>query len=267
MVFTPEMDSDVLTALRSQMDKLQELRKILVERRRQLLQGAEDATAIIVEPRKHRALSFVVRNVLENLDSYWRVVIHHGTQNKDFVENLLETELRDFRERISLENLGVDNLPTAKAYSEILMSAEFTEKIPTETFLVFQTDSMINPRNKNLIKKFMQYDYVGAPWPWLSVGNGGFSLRKKSKMLEIIRSPNISSKLEHEDHLFSFGSQTVKPKKPNFFEALEFSVETVYFPRSFGVHKVWQHLPKRIEELKRDCPGLDTLISLQGVFE
>jgi hypothetical protein len=39
-----------------------------------------------------------------------------------------------------------------------------------------------------LIEKFIDYDYVGAPWNSmpLAVGNGGFSLRKRSTMLKII---------------------------------------------------------------------------------
>ena len=222
-------------------------------------------TAIIVEPRKHRALSFVVRNVLENLPENWNVQIHHGTENQQFVENLLETELSSGRARISLHNLGVANLPTAPAYSKILASREFTEKIPTETFIVFQTDSMINPNHKDLLGKFLKYDYVGAPWPWdhLKVGNGGFSLRKRSKMLEII---NTSPKFQaaYEDQFFSIGSRVAKAYKPTHEEAMEFSIEQVYSPRSFAIHNAWRYLPEKVEQMCKDCPGLETLIALQN---
>lgn len=62
------------------------------------------------------------------------------------------------------------------------------ENIPTETFLIFQTDTLINPKYKDLIYEFIDYDYVGAPWISNGdVGNGGLSLRKKSKMIEIIK--------------------------------------------------------------------------------
>jgi hypothetical protein len=233
------------------------------------LQGVESepCTAIIVEPRKHRALAFVVRNVLENLEATWSVRIYHGTGNSEFVKKLLETELADLHQRITLADLGVADLPTARAYSEILTSKKFTRSIPTETFLVFQTDSMINPRNKDLIHKFMKYDYVGAPWPWdwLQVGNGGFSLRKRSKMLAIIdTAPPFTG--QYEDHYFSIGSMAVRPFKPSAEEAREFSIEQIYTPKSFGIHKAWIHKPEKTEQLCADCPGLDVLISLQGVF-
>jgi hypothetical protein len=225
-------------------------------------------TAIIVEPRKHKALSFVIRNILENLPDNWNVLIHHGNLNQTFVENLLDTELSFWRSRITLKNLGIDNLPTPMTYSRILASREFTEKIPTETFIIFQTDSMINPNHKDLLGKFLKYDYVGAPWPWdhLKVGNGGFSLRKRSKMLKIIHTtePYYGA---YEDQYFSVGSRIAQSYKPTREEAMEFSIEQVYSPRSFAIHNAWKYLPEKVEQMCKDCPGLDTLMSLQGVVE
>ena len=51
--------------------------------------------------------------------------------------------------------------------------------------MVFQTDSVICDENSKLINDYMLYDYVGAPWKD-AVGNGGFSLRRKSKALEMM---------------------------------------------------------------------------------
>jgi len=222
-------------------------------------------TAIIVEPRRHCALAFVVKNVLENLPANWNVRIYHGTKNREFVEKLLETELRHAASRISLQDLGVENLETQTEYSRILSSREFTEKIPTETFIVFQTDSMINPNHKNLLEKFLKYDYVGAPWPWdhLKVGNGGFSLRKRSKMLHVINTTE-RYKGAYEDQFFCVGSKLARPYKPSHVEAMEFSIEQVYSPRSFAIHNAWRYLPDDVEQMCKDCPGLDVLMSLQS---
>ena len=230
-----------------------------------VVDDGDKCTAIILEPRKHRALSFVVKNVLENLDSKWNVRIYHGTKNREFVEALLETELAFGRSRITLENLKIEDLPTPFSYSEILSSREFTEKIPTETFIVFQTDSMINPNNRDLLHKFLKYDYVGAPWPWehLKVGNGGFSLRKRSKMLHIINSTSKCA-TPYEDQYFSVGSWMARPFVPTREEAMEFSIEQVYSPKSFAIHNAWKYLPDHVEQMCKDCPGLDTLMSLQS---
>jgi len=222
--------------------------------------------AVILEPRKHRALTFVVRNILENLNSDWTVLIYHGTGNEEWLKGKLSGELSGFAERIAIRNLGVENLPTSRSYSEILMSRKFTEEIPGEIFLVFQTDSMINSKFKDTLAKFMKYDYVGAPWPWqhLQVGNGGFSLRRKRAMLEIIdKAPKYWG--ENEDQFFSVGCQAFRPYKPSAEESREFSVEQIFHAESFGIHKAWVHMPDRVEDLCAAFEGLRTLIELQGL--
>ena len=157
-------------------------------------------TAIIVEPRKHAALSYVLNNILTNLSDDWNIIVCHGTKNLEYLQDIIKYELKS-SPRISLVNLGVDNLTIAQ-YNEIYATKAFHDHIPTEIFLKFETDSMILPKNAHLINEFLQYDYVGAPWPDRQVGNGGFSLRRKSKMLELIdKVPFIKG--EADDGFFS----------------------------------------------------------------
>ena len=120
-------------------------------------------TAIIVEPREHKALSFVLNNFLENLSDEWGIVMCHGNKNIDFVHNIINNDLPQYRNRITLVNLHVDNLGTDD-YNKLMMSEKFHEYIPTEIFIVFQTDSIICREYKDYIHKFLEYDYVGAPW-------------------------------------------------------------------------------------------------------
>lgn len=71
---------------------------------------------------------------------------------------------------------------------------DFNNHIDTDFVLTIQSDGfIINPQLWN--DKFLEYDYIGAPWPWHNVcGNGGFSLRSK-KFLK------TSSKLKYiKDH-------------------------------------------------------------------
>jgi hypothetical protein len=71
---------------------------------------------------------------------------------------------------------------------------EFNSFIDTDFALIVQSDGfIINPSLWN--DNFLNFDYIGAPWPWHNVcGNGGFSLRSK-KFLE------VSSKLKYiKDH-------------------------------------------------------------------
>jgi len=199
-------------------------------------------TAVIVEPRKHAALSFVLENFLKNLSNEWNIIIFHGNLNIDFVNNIISNKLNNYKERISTINLNINNL-TRDEYSLLFKQKFFYHRIPTETFLVFQTDSIIFEKNKELINNFLKYDYVGAPWSWSPkgvnnfVGNGGLSLRKKSKMIEIIQKDVDNNNLP-EDVYFSC-TDKVSLFKPSQQEAKLFSVEYMYSEVTFGVHQPW----------------------------
>jgi len=204
-------------------------------------QEEESYTAVIVEPRRHKALSFVLNSFLTNLSEKWKVIIFHGNLNKEYISDIIQKDLPQYKNRISLQHLPVNNLNTDE-YSKLLVSESFYDKIPTETFLIFQTDTMINEKEKDKINDFLKYDYVGAPWKETrGVGNGGLSLRKKSKMLEKIR----SCKYEGEAEDLFFASDACLPlNKPDFEKAKEFSVEEVYYDKPFGVHKAYDTLSK-----------------------
>ena len=58
--------------------------------------------------------------------------------------------------------------------------------------LVVQHDGyVINPQMWT--DEFLKYDYIGAPWSTGVVGNGGFSLRSKRCMQEVMRLGPFSS--------------------------------------------------------------------------
>jgi len=141
--------------------------------------------------------------------------------------------------------------------------------IPTETFLVFQTDTLV--LNKDFLNPFLKYDYVGAPWGEIvngqlvndtqRVGNGGLSLRKKSKMLEIIQKED-PNKMEHlpEDVFFS-NPCNVLLNKPTIKEAQIFSVEELYYDTPFGCHSPWYRYYST--EFFTMYPQVNTLFELQ----
>lgn len=222
-------------------------------------------TAIIVEPRKHAALSYVLNNILTNLSDDWNIVICHGTQNLKYIQNILTSELQKFLNRVTLVNLGVENL-TIPEYNHMYCTKEFHKHIPTEIFLKFETDSMILPQNAHLISEFLEYDYVGAPWKdHDDIGNGGFSLRKKTKMLEIIENAKLYNYGEADDAFFSqakgrvLNNPSIHIYKPTFEKAKQFSVETEFYEQPFGCHAVWKYHP----EFVKLHPEVQKLESLQ----
>ena len=235
---------------------------------------AKEYTAIIIEPREHRALYFVLHNFLENLPKNWSIILFHGNQNVVYVNNIIDTQLLEYKQRIRLVNLNVNNL-TGYEYSNILKQPYIYDYIPSDRFLIFQTDTLILKENQHLINDFLEYDYVGAPWKMDNhVGNGGLSLRRKSKMLEIIKQNSKQSTIEihghvfhrdeiHEDIFFSY-CKNGNVYKPDFETAKRFAIETVYNDQSFGVHKPWQFLnADEWEALSQKYPDLHILKELQ----
>jgi len=198
-------------------------------------------TAVIIEFRQHKALSYVLNNFLENLSNEWNFIIFHGNLNKDFVKEIIDTKLNIYKERITTFHIYYNNLFPYE-YSKLLINETIIyDNIPTETFLLFQADTIIIKKNKDFINDFLKYDYVGAPWGCgpNDVGNGGLSLRKKSKMLEIIEKENVERRNEPEDVFFS-RSEKVSLYKPNPLEASRFSIENfIGCGNPFGCHKAW----------------------------
>jgi hypothetical protein len=214
-------------------------------------------TAIIIEPRSHKALELVLTNFLENLSDEWNIIIMHGNNNISYIDNIINNNLTQYKNRIKMINLNIDNL-SIKEYNNLLLSESLYEKIPTEIFLIFQTDSIICESNKDDINNFLEYDYVGAPWIGnQEVGNGGLSLRRKSKMIEKIKKCKYSGNAED---LFFSDNNCYPLNKPSIDEAKNFSIETIYNDKSFGVHKPWLYLKDDIDNLKKNCKNLDKLI-------
>jgi hypothetical protein len=208
-----------------------------------------------------KALEFVVNNVLENLPAPWNLIVFPGEENKDVVTEFVKNLPREKLSRVTVKDLGLKTMNIPE-YNALMMSDRILNEIPTEVFMIVQTDSMICKGGNHLLQKFMKYDYVGAPWKGSDkVGNGGFSLRRKSKMLDIMKKcpPNGHS----EDGYYSAGCEAAMPSKPTADEAEEFSVETRYTGKQpFGIHKTWEHIPENDPAMEEKCLGYSTLRDL-----
>ena len=237
-------------------------------------------TAVIVEPRKHKAIEFVLNNVCECLSMNWNIVFFHGCNNEEYVKNIIDNSII-FENRVKLVNLNIDNLDLIE-YSKLFATKSIIyEHIQTEIFLVFQTDSMIIKKNKDIINYFLEYDYVGAPWLITAynltkncsyIGNGGFSLRRKSKMLEIIENVEWNSSNNfiesnydniYEDLYFCKKYNNIIVNKPEYNKALMFCVDEVYNEVAFACHKPWFHF--HYQTFKTIYPEVEILKELQCV--
>jgi hypothetical protein len=72
---------------------------------------------------------------------------------------------------------------------------------PAEWLLVFQTDSMLCANSRQSLNNWLDYDWVGAPWSPNARfgGNGGLSLRRVSKIIQVLQNQKRPDNAEPED--------------------------------------------------------------------
>jgi hypothetical protein len=237
---------------------------------------------VYIEYREFPHMEFLLRNSIIKLGPDWSYSVVCGIENYDYIKKmcaLIHKNIRVIKTEYSQLNQST--------YSIFLASVEFWNMFSGEKILLCQEDSCIF--NKN-IDDFLEYDYIGAPWPFgqndnaYGVGNGGFSLRTKQIMIDVINKVSIlntefnSSTLEYiknsnmtvgpEDVYFSLNMIRYKIGKvaPRNL-ASEFSTESILNLNSFGGHNFWindKYWPHRIFKsiVKTFSPKYD-LINLE----
>ena len=140
--------------------------------------------AVLIEYRCLPHLEFIIRNNIYKLGSEWSYTIICGNLNYNFILNMT----KNISNNIKIIKTNFNNLNQEK-YSNFLAKLDFWNLLNGKKILIHQEDSIIFKSN---IKDFINWDYIGAPWPKNqndninSVGNGGFSLRTKQCMIDVI---------------------------------------------------------------------------------
>jgi Protein of unknown function (DUF5672) len=205
-----------------------------------------DKRAVIIETRPLPNLSWTIRNMAHHTG--WPILVYCSRSNEHIVDQL----------GFPVEKRLINHIQLAE-YTHALVSARFWSSLP-ETLLIFQTDAFML---RSGIEEYTAYDYAGAPWRWAYAephmgnfrigGNGGFSLRKKSKMLEIInRLPfervfndpvfNLEPGLgPPEDMYFAYGMSRLGGHVPELADQMRFCVETIFHPVPLAVHGIDRH--------------------------
>ena len=210
--------------------------------------------AVFVEYRCFPHAELLIRNAIFKLGDKWSYTIVCGNLNYEFMKNIC----LQISDNIKIIKTDYDNL-TQNDYSLFLSSLDFWNLLTGSKILIYQEDSFIF---KNNIEEFMEWDYIGAPWPKNTndtpncVGNGGISLRTKQTMIDVINKISNkntqvnettqiymkNNKLTHcpEDVYFSLNMQKYNIGRVADFEvAFKFSTESLNNPNSFAGHNFW----------------------------
>jgi tetratricopeptide (TPR) repeat protein len=199
--------------------------------------------AVLIEFRCLPHLEFIIRNNIIKLGCEWSYTIICGNLNYEYMVSMCKL----ISSNIKIIRLNYDNLDTNQ-YSTLLASVDFWNLFIGEKLLIHQEDTCTFGTN---INDFIEWDYIGAAWPRPDnpnhVGNGGFSLRTKKCMIDIIKSKSI-----HETkYYFEYPYCSVPPEDVYFTinmlnlsigklatreQAIKFSNEGFSNPLAFGGH-------------------------------
>jgi len=181
----------------------------------------------LIEFRVLPHLEFLIKNTIIKLFS-WKHSIICGNINYEFIKKICNGL------NVNIVKLNIDNLSTGQ-YSRLLMTEDFWNNFTGKKLLLYQEDTYLFHTEN--IHDYLEYDYVGASWPInqddnsYGVGNGGFSLRDRKKMIECIEKVD-----PHKD--IKLGQSTI-----NFMRASnnDYIPEDVFFSKSmidFAIGKV-----------------------------
>jgi len=188
--------------------------------------------AVIIEPRNHKCLIGVIKQVMSKLGGTWNLRIFGSDKNEATIkENIKGT--------YTFINMHIDDFVSPDAYSLFMQSKQFWDKIAEEHILIFQTDSFILSNNYSIP---IQYGFIGASYFFgynshsnerIDVNapvkggynvNGGFSYRNKKVMLDCINNVTnadiINYRKKHELNVEYFIDRLIIPEDVFFINAM-----------------------------------------------
>ena len=171
-------------------------------------------------------------SLIENYPECFNIVYKHGQFLPSDTKCIIEKRLNSITE-----------------YNNRLTSLAFWEQFTEENILIIQHDSAIL---RTGIEDYFKYDFIGAPIKWIDFPamNGGFSLRRKSAMINVIKNYYYNG-LDNEDIYFCNGLKQLNGNLPTFETAKEFSCETIFNLGSLGYHAIDKYLTnEQINQIK-----------------
>lgn len=219
---------------------------------------------VLIEMRPFPHIEFTLRNMISKTSDNWSHTVICGNLNYTCVKQICSSISNNIR----IIQVNHDNLDPS-SYSQLLTSEYFWNNLVGEKILIYQEDSCIFNSN---IDDFLQYDYIGAPWPIGQddnanlVGNGGFSLRSKSVMLKVLDTVSLNDTQYNFSTLqYIINSKSTTPPEDVYFSkniidynlgivashdvAQQFSVETIYNDNPLGGHNFYLSIKKWKEHM------------------
>lgn len=264
----------------------------------------KQGAAVLVETRYTPALLFVLDRAKIFVPHHWDIVLitnQRVAQEYKAAAGTFQLPTNDRKRNITIKILIPDTLDR-NGYNALIKSRRLYDHdlLHYEWLIFFQTDTTFcRPFNlKDVIHQQQNQDlpqiaYIGSVWDstlvsssngfacatlrdkslkraYIHVGNGGFSLRNRKVMIDVIdRWYSMSGHLPfNEDVWFACGAHYFG-SLANVSTANSFSIESVPYlldTKIYGVHKPWKYQSDvNLKRLVKACPSLRGLMQVNGI--
>lgn len=183
---------------------------------------------------------------LENILNNHSPFLPSGTHYFIFTSPKLKNKYKNILDNLQLKYTVVETIledDTVHGYNLLLTDhgSEFWNNfIHYDRVLIFQSDSGLL---KSGIEDFLEYDYIGAPYPYFPfVGNGGLSLRNPKTMLHICTNYPWNRDCGEDLYFTKIMANNNIGKLAPIEIAKKFSVESEFELNTLGYHKPWYYL-------------------------
>ncbi|KAG9246133.1 hypothetical protein BJ878DRAFT_311190 [Calycina marina] len=160
--------------------------------------------ALLIENRPNPILAPLMLHFMSVVPPDWRFRFMGSPESVKAVN-----ASRAVRDAVAIGKLDLTYIPSnmttgsQEEISRFLTTLWLYEVVlqPAEWLLVFQTDSMICANSRQTLNSWLDYDWVGAPWnpKGRFGGNGGLSLRRVSKIVDVLKHQQRIPDSEPED--------------------------------------------------------------------
>lgn len=131
---------------------------------------------MIADARTDAHLPVVIKHTMNMLGNKWSLHIFHTDGNAAFllrelqISRLSKVQVCDACDNLKKSKSALVQMIrmrslTAQQYNALVLSAVFWDSLPAscEHVLVFKSDTIA--RKQASMDRFLDYDYIGAPWP------------------------------------------------------------------------------------------------------
>jgi hypothetical protein len=222
--------------------------------------------ALIIDDRATQKVVTAVINVLQHIPIDWKVQIFTHNEHWSFYkQSSLSPFIMNNRVFMTPINFPRNNMSGTDFINSFLTSPSLWHRVQGDKVLYFQIDSTICSNSSYKVTDFLHYDFIGAPWSFGGCCNGGFSIRSRTKTLRLLESGQAHhpSPQTHEDDWYTRNLPTFGGIIAPIPIAKRFSVETIYYPRPFAVHKPRiKYLGREnLDRICNECPETRTISS------